>query len=242
MSTLKRSVALTATTGLAALSFTLGNPLSASAAPIETQAKQKATKIVALSPFRPSGALKKAWQTDARPRDSASENGLDCSDGSSPAWALNDGMYQCPPSLLGADACWSSPKYVGQLLCLESPWSRSLNHHQVRVLPAKSKALKRPQPLALELTDGSQWLLKTSGTRSGRKDGLLGIYTCVNKVCSEKTTGKNLAVLSAGGHGVNRSKPLWSVRVGEVGDGDVAYPAPKRYKVKKAWFIHNNIK
>lgn len=252
MSALKRSVVLACAVGLIAL----GSPataLTASAAPVPSAAvqvddppvpavaKRKATKIVALSPFRPSGQLKKAWHTSVEPGSVPKGASLDCSDGISPGYALNNGMYTCFPSVVGADACWASPKYTGRVLCLESPWSRSLRPLAVRALPVSTRAPKRPQPLAMELEDGTRWLLKTSGTYPSRKDKLLGIYLCANKKCSSKVTGKDLAILSSGGPGVNRSKPVWTVRVGEVGSYDDDFPAPKRHKVKKAWFVHNNI-
>ncbi|GLY15031.1 hypothetical protein Kisp01_20460 [Kineosporia sp. NBRC 101677] len=247
MPNLKRTIALAAALSLIVLT-SLG-ALSASAhqqhSPNEVipMAGKKATQIVRISPFTSSGALKKAWKADVEPRDEDADpdDGIDCSESMSPSFALNDGTYECPPTVLGAYACWSSPKYAGQLLCLNAPGSKTLRSMAVRNLPATTRAPRTPRPLALELADGSRWNLKTGGTYPAHKDGLQGIYLCANKVCSKKRTGKDLAVLSSGGHGVNRSKPVWTVRVGEVGSYDESFPAPKRQKVKKAYFIHNGV-
>ncbi|GAB6902365.1 hypothetical protein [Kineosporia succinea] len=229
----------TAVTGASSsLSPALGAAQVVGTSKVAKAARIKKTKIVALSPFRPSGYLKKAWSSDVRPGTAPTgDGGSDCSWSS--VSALNDGTYECVPTVLGAAFCWASPKYPGRVLCLESAWSRHLRDYQASNLP-RTHAPRRAQPLAMELSDGSRYELKTGGTYPARQDGLFGMYLCANKVCASKD--KDLAILSAGGHGVNRSRAVWTVRVGEVGGGDETFPAPKRYQVRKAWFIRNDIR
>ncbi len=160
---------------------------------------------------------------------------IDCSYDTGSVSAVNGGTHSCGSTADAAGDCWSSPKYRHQILCLESAWSKTLTRRKAVNVPATTKKPKLPQPLALQLSDGTRWSLRTGGAWGGRADGLVGYYGCESKACSEKETGKFLAVVAKpDSHAVNRSKAAWTVRVGELGSVEKSYPAPKKYTVTKA--------
>jgi hypothetical protein len=39
------------------------------------------------------------------------------------------------------------------------------------------------------------------------------------------------------GSAIDQSREPWTVRIGELGEPNVSYPAPKRLAVTTAWFI-----
>jgi hypothetical protein len=159
-------------------------------------------------------------------------NGAGVSDCSTPSpSAAADNVYYCSPSAAGAGTCW--PSTAGSLLCVDNPWDKSL--HRVTyggtLPPVQHPAT--PDPFALTLDDGTRCLFRNGGSWSGRPDGYVGVYGC------GPDGGPNPAVLwlpSQGeGTGIDRSKPVWTVKVGQLGAPDAVLPPPQTRAVTTAW-------
>jgi hypothetical protein len=148
--------------------------------------------------------------------------------------AVADNVYACSPSAAGASSCW--PSTPGSLLCVDNPWDQRLHrvayHGQLPpVQPAAS-----PEPFALELDDGTHCLLRNGGAWGGRDDGYVGAYWCGN-------SGANPAVLCLPSDQscVDRSGPVWTVKVGQLGAPNAHFPPPQVHAVASAWFAGDRI-
>jgi hypothetical protein len=147
----------------------------------------------------------------------------------SPA-AVADDIYYCAPAAAGADVCW--PSTQGTLLCLNNPWDKGL--HRVAYTDPLPHVQPPPTsaPFALLLDDGTQCRLRNGGAWGGRDDGLVGAYGCPNE-----NPAVLVAVRSQGGESaIDRSQPLWTVKVGALGSGDAHLPPPQTRTVTTAWF------
>ena len=78
------------------------------------------TAVTNLNPLTTSGRLKDGYrlddQSDAEPVDCAYDEG-------SPA-AVTRGTHSCGGTADGSDACWDSPRYPEQVLCVSTPWDK----------------------------------------------------------------------------------------------------------------------
>jgi hypothetical protein len=148
--------------------------------------------------------------------------------------AVADNIYYCSPSAAGAGTCW--PSTPGSLLCVDNPWDKRL--HRVtyggQLPPVQPPAI--PDPFALVLDDGTRCLLRNGGAWGGRDDGYVGVYECGDP-------SANLAVLWLPSQGVgtciDRSAPVWTVKVGELGTPTTHFPPPQTRAVTTAWFAGN---
>jgi serine/threonine-protein kinase len=149
----------------------------------------------------------------------------------SPA-AVDSGIYLCAPWVARAVVCW--PSTSATLLCGDDPWDKELHRFSYRdPLPAV-KPQATPMPFALLLDDGTQCLIRIGGAWGVRDDGLTGAYGC-----NGKSTGAVLAPPQASWEldAIDRSHPLWTVKVGEVRMGNL--PPPQPHAVTTAWFAGN---
>jgi len=150
--------------------------------------------------------------------------------------AVADNVYACSPSAAGAATCW--PSTPGLLLCVDNPWDMRLHRvsYDGRLPPVQRTA--SPDPFALLLDDGTHCLLRNGGSWGGRDDGYVGAYGCGN-------AGANPAVLSlpnqGDGSGIDRSGPVWTVKVGQLGAPDAHFPPPQTHTVTSAWFAGDRI-
>jgi hypothetical protein len=154
----------------------------------------------------------------------------DCTTPSPSAVANN--VYYCSPSAAGAGTCW--PSTPGSLLCVDNPWDKRL--HRVtyggQLPPVQPTAT--PDPFALVLDDGTRCLLRNGGAWGGRDDGYVGTYGCGD-------SSVNLAVLwlpsqGAAGTSIDRSAPVWTVKVGQLGAPATPLPPPQTRAVTTVWF------
>ncbi len=152
--------------------------------------------------------------------------------GPSPAAVAKD-IYSCEPAQAAAEVCWPAPASV---LCLTDPWSKALRRFAAPgALPAVDPPAT-PMPFALQLDDGTRCILPSGIDWGGRADDMVPAYGC--------NPGKtSMGVLIAPGDdpmsAIDRSQPVWVVRVGELGPRDTPFESPRRHAVTTAWFAGN---
>jgi pimeloyl-ACP methyl ester carboxylesterase len=192
------------------------------------------TSVTNINPLTSSGALREGW--------SIAQEGIgdpvDCSyDQGSPS-AVSPGTHSCGDSASMSDACWTSSRYPGQILCLLDPFTKVLHARLAVNVPTSTTAASLPQPVGVELYDGTQWRRRIGGTWGGRADGLAGAYSCSRgAICDYAKTGKSIVILTDGGSFVDTSTQPWTVKVGEIGDPQTNYPPPKTVKVRKVLYV-----
>lgn len=184
------------------------------------------TQVITTIAVGPNGQAINGYQVAPSQGNVAVVN--DCADPSPSAVANN--IYSCSPSAAGAATCW--PSTPGSLLCVDNPWDKQL--HRVsfggQLPPVQPTAT--PDPFALVLDDGTRCLLRNGGAWGGRDDGYVGVYGCGNP-------GVNPAVLWLPSQGpgtcIDRSGPVWTVKVGQLGAPDTHFPPPQTRAVTSAW-------
>jgi hypothetical protein len=146
--------------------------------------------------------------------------------------AVADNIYYCSPSAADAGTCW--PSTPGSLLCIDNPWDMLLHRVGYGGPLPPVQPTTTPDPFAMVLEDGTRCLFHNGGPRGGRDDGYTGVYGCGGP-------GSDLAVLwlpsQGAGTCIDRSGPVWTVKVGPVGAG--AAPPPQTRAVTSAWFAGN---
>jgi hypothetical protein len=147
----------------------------------------------------------------------------------SPAAVSND-IYSCDPSQAIVEVCWPAP---GSVLCAVDPWSKELRRFpSPGALPAVEPPAT-PMPFALLLDDGTSCVLANGIDWGGRADGLVPAYGCDPRVISRGVLidpGQDL--VSA----IDRSEPLWTVRLGQLGPRGTSFEPPREHTVTTAWF------
>jgi hypothetical protein len=149
--------------------------------------------------------------------------------------AVADNVYYCSPTAAGAGTCW--PSTPGSLLCVDDPWDKRLHRvNYPRPLPPVQPT-PTPDPFALVLDDGTRCLIRNGGSWGGRADGYVGAYWCLEPHA-------NLHVLQLPNQGsgscIDRSSPVWTVKVGPLGAPDAVLPPPQTLAVTSAWFAGGN--
>jgi hypothetical protein len=147
----------------------------------------------------------------------------------SPAAVAND-IYACSPSAAAADLCW--PSTSGTLLCVDDPWSKELHRLASSDPLPRVRPTPTPQPFALLLDGGTRCRLRNGGAWGGRDDGLVGAYGCLDGALTVLEPGEQTPGESA----IDRSRPAWTVKVGDLGAGDPHLPPPLTRTVITAWF------
>ena len=177
------------------------------------------TQVVTTVAVGPDGQAINGYQ-EAPPQGNVPT--VTCTSPSPSAVAAN--IYYCSPTAAGAGTCW--PSTPGSLLCVDNPWDKSL--HRVTYggpLPPVQPTAS-PDPFALLLDDGTRCLFRNGGAWGWRDDGYEGAYYC-----------GNLAVLWLPSQGpgtcIDRSGPVWTVKVGELGAPGTSPPQTRA--VTTAW-------
>lgn len=150
---------------------------------------------------------------------------VDCATNASPT-SITDDVYTCAPTAANADVCW--PEAGNRtLLCADDPWNRSLRRAHPHESLLSARASNDPEPWALELTNGAQCRIRNGGSWGGRTDGLDGAYACDDE--SFVLAGSLEPVIDS-------NLPVWTVRVGPLGDSDAEFPVPTVAGIRQAWF------
>jgi hypothetical protein len=194
--------------------FAAAGPATADPAP---------TQVVTAVPVGPDGQPVDGYR-EAPPRG----NVVAVSDCTYPSpSAVADNVYYCAPSAADAGTCWASTP--GSLLCMDNPWDKLLHRvsHEGQLPPVRHTAT--PDPFALLLDDGTRCKFRNGGAWGARADGYEGVYGC-----------GDLAVLwlpsQGAGTCIDRSGPVWTVKVGKLGAPTTRLPAPQTHTVTTAWF------
>jgi hypothetical protein len=171
-----------------------------------------------------------AVDTDGRPSNGYREQPPDgtvtaVSDCAASPAAVSADIYQCWPSAAGADVCW--PSTPDSLLCVDDPWDKRLHRVTIgeELLHVQPTAI--PQPFALLLDDGTRCRRRNGGAWGGRDDGYLGAYGCQSSLT---------VLVKADQEVIDRSAPMWTVKVGELGAANPHFPPPETRPVTTAWF------
>lgn len=164
-----------------------------------TAAAPPATRIVTVRPATAAGAPVAGWSMRSEALT------VDCGY-PSPA-SVSDNVQYCIPTAASADVCWPRPGGAS-VLCLWDPWERTLHEYDATgVIPVR--AVADPEPVGLELDDGTRCRLRNGGSWSGRDDDpeLVGFYSC---------SGDGFIVIwgPQDGSAITRKAGTWSVRVG----------------------------
>ncbi|WP_083667371.1 serine/threonine-protein kinase [Mycobacterium sp. SP-6446] len=216
--------------GTAATSTTAHPPsvsASSAAAPpppaaAPTSAAPVATKVITVVPVV-NGQPANGYREGQTPGNAHQVFGCDAS----PA-AVSFNIYKCYPSAADADVCW--PSMPGTLLCLYTPWDKQLyREFYTDALPA-AEPPPTPEPFALLLDDGTQCRLRNGGAWVVRNDGYLGAYGC-------PSDSPAVLIPAPGTPAIDRSHPLWTVKVGPLGIAN--FPPPETHTVTTAYFAGN---
>lgn len=150
----------------------------------------------------------------------------DCTE-PSPA-AVGKNLYRCWPAYYAADVCW--PASVLDLLCLNDPWAKELHRIRAKAPLAPVNPPATPRPMALLLDDGTHCRARNGGAWGHRSDDLQAFYGCGDR--------PGLTVLAPpDADPVDRSAPVWTVKVGPDNAPEPSPPAPvTTRRVQSAWF------
>ncbi|MEU5694364.1 hypothetical protein [Actinosynnema sp. NPDC020468] len=140
--------------------------------------------------------------------------------------AVTPDIVSCGATAAGADVCWIAPDRRG-LLCGTNPWEKKLLSYTADKPLPRTAQPDAPRPWALELSDGSRCRLRNGGAWPGRADGYAGAYSC---------TGPTEFVLADSDTAVDRSGPVWTVLVGDLGADNPVFPPPTTMSVTTAYF------
>ena len=146
---------------------------------------------------------------------------------------MSGNIYACDPSESAAEVCWPAPASV---LCLFDPWSKTLRRFpSPGALPAVDPPAN-PMPFALLLDDATRCILpngltsavvQTAGCRCTGVDGDVVEWRC---------SGSRYGSCSAA---INRSRPVWTVIVGQLGPPNTPMGFVAEHSVTTAWFAGN---
>ncbi|GBG39095.1 hypothetical protein [Mycobacterium montefiorense] len=148
--------------------------------------------------------------------------------------AVADDVYSCSPSAAGAATCW--PSTPGSLLCVDNPWDQRLHRVAYRGQLPPVQPTSSPEPFALALDDGTHCLLRNGGAWGSRDDGYVGGYWC-----GKSSANPSVLCLPSDQSCIDRSGPVWSVKVGQLGAPDAHFPPPQVHAVASAWFAGDRI-
>lgn len=187
----------------------------------QAQSEQAATQVVTVVAVDKLGNPAPGYEVEA-------SDGFVESCYASPAGG--EGLASCSPTAAGADVCWVDSDRV-TLLCGTDPWEKKLvrmtSDEEIGTLTPKPT----PDPWGLVLADGARCRLRNGGSWGGRADGWVGAYSC------DRGEGEYVLVdQNAPDTVVDRSGPVWHVRIGALGGADEQFPAPTPIAVTTAYF------
>jgi hypothetical protein len=183
------------------------------------------TAVVKIDPVRADGSPKPGYAVQSE------DFTLDCTPYVYPSpSAVSDNIYACGSVATNADVCWIQPG-ADHAYCAVSPWDKELRRFDLTQSPVPAvKPTRDPRPWGLVLANGTQCLRRIGGSWSGRPDGWVGAYAC------EGVEFVVLADPSNDYQDIDKSRPTWTVRVGELDDSATSLPAPRPVAVRIAYY------
>lgn len=205
--------------GLLAIAVALAGLVSGCARVTSGSAVAGGTAVTTVSPFDSGGRIDGRWTVTSEP-----EWNLTCGQASSSAVGPN--VQECGPGAAGAAVCWTQPGHR-EVYCGTSPWETSLRKlWSIEEIGAVTAPVD-PQPWGVELTDGNRCTRLTSGAWPGGPGNTLPAYRC--------ETG-DLFLLAGAGQPINRSGPVWTAVIGQIGSNPAGLPAPVTAPIRSAIF------
>lgn len=189
------------------------------------RANPTSTDVITVIPVDAAGQPANGYQVI--PRQSW-PNLSDCP-GPSPAAVGND-VYTCEPASANAAVCWPAP---ASLLCLYDPWTQALRRFPSPGELPQVQPLANPMPFALQLDDGTRCVLPQGGAWGGRADGLVPAYGCGQGTWSQ---GALIRADLDPALAIDRSQPMWTVFIGQLGPPTTPFDPPRRRAVAAVWF------
>ncbi|TCO33089.1 hypothetical protein EV652_10388 [Kribbella steppae] len=183
------------------------------------------TIVVKIDPLNDAGAAKPEYAVEAV------DSLLECSPYVYPSpSAVSGNIYACGSTASNTDVCWIEPG-ADHAFCDVAPWDKTLRRFTLNEWPvAQVKPLRDPRPWGLVLADGTRCLRRIGGSWSGRPDGWVGSYSCDAKPFVVLADPENEY------KDIDKSRPTWIVRVGELSDNTKTLPAPRPMAVKTAYY------
>lgn len=226
--TRKRFVALAAATivgaAMAACSASTTGPASTSATrPSTTTAGGSATQIRNEVAVNASGQPVNGYHENTG--DQTVPDQADCTE-PSPA-AVSKDIYRCYPTAYGADVCW--PASDLDLLCMNDPWAKELHRIRARAALPQVSPPNSADPVGLLLDDGTHCRLRNGGAWGYRYDNLYAFYGCADRPGLDVLASQNTDP-------IDRSSPVWTVKVGTDEARDSSSPPPVTHRIQTAWF------
>jgi len=178
-----------------------------------------ATKVVTLAGMTASG--------EPVPGFTVEPGGAEVDNCEVAAAAADAGIVSCGPNAADADVCWVRPDRVS-LLCGGMPWLKDLHQRTAKSAVGKTAAKPEPMPWGLELSNGLRCRLRNGGAWGGRSDGYAGAYECFKDgtVPNDDTVSNDVVLTREGQSLIDRTKPVWTVLVGPIGNPDEVFPPP----------------
>lgn len=205
---------------LADVVTTMALPRSAFTISLFAKPEQVKTKVVNVVGVKKSGGPASGYSVKAM-----GEQVGDC--GASSA-SRDPGIVACYPHAAGADICWVQSDRT-TLLCGGEPWDKELLQYTSDVpIVASTRPDYEVSPWGLELAGGLKCRLRNGGSWGGRADGYVGAYYCSSETQFVLATADEALV--------DKSGPQWTVKVGQLGGPDEAFPPPKAVAVVTAYF------
>lgn len=184
------------------------------------------TQIVEINPLDVKGTVRDAYNLDETDDSDYSVQADLCAEPS--MYGSSSGTYACAITALSADACWLEPG--SDLVCIYYPWSQDLYRVKVDGQLKATQVSEDPQPLALELTDGSRYRARNSAGNSTRADGLSDLYQCAEGPCKNDEADPWI-LGSSDSPAIDKTLNVWTAQVGS-NTGE-----PETRDVTRAWFI-----
>ncbi|WP_432889938.1 hypothetical protein ACQPYH_11620 [Kribbella sp. CA-245084] len=191
--------------------------------------RSQPTEIVNINPFTATGAVKAGYAVET------ADGLLDCTPyvEASPS-AVRSNIYACGTTAANADVCWIE-RGAADAICGVDPWDHKLRKWSLAGWPVPDvNPPPDPLPWGLVLADGTKCRRRIGGSWSGRPDGWVASYGCVDK---------SFVVLADPNNDyqdLDKTKPTWIVRVGELSDTAKTLPPPRPVAVRTAYFATRN--
>jgi len=188
---------------------------SAHGAPVPTHV------VASVTPFTADGKLRPGLHVVRRARGT-------CEPGSD---VLPNDVYRCGFDNFVIDPCWRDHRSgTPVVVCLTEPWGKSVVRLALTAAPERSVGGSDPkaEPWGIELESGARCIALQGAheTVSGKGAGPTINYSCSN----------DLVLVS----GVDRSRPLWTIRAARGSSGATPYTITGRVAIKTAWFGGND--